>query len=283
MKRCVLLGFAGIVWLTASQCASADMHIDRIDPADPTAGTPMELHGDFHAEQAPRSPMEVMLSKVVNRRVVEYRLPILQRSRSLMRVLVPATIPPGDDYSVIVRVPGRWLWTNTVRVQVRQPPPPARRGDPTRPDPPTVTTSGMFIEQVDPGEAFPGLVINIRGSHFGSHPGAKVVGINRGSVNQARVVSWSDQLVQAVLPSGLPPGDYRVLIYYDGTLGTSSNSVPLRVFAGGQDRAGAHPPPENAPPHYHRNAVPPPARRANASPPPSASDAPPPPAQRARR
>jgi len=210
------------------------------------------------------------------------------RTNSLIRVRIPPAVPPGDDYLLIVRVPGRWLWSNTVRVHVRQPPPPARRGDASPPDPPTVTASGMLIEQVDPGQAFPGLVINIRGSHFGSHPGAKIVAINGGGMNQARVVSWSDQLVRAVVPGGLQPGDYRVLIYYDGTLGSSSNSVPLRVLAGGQDGAGAHPHPENAPPHYHRNAAPPPppARRADAPPPPPARRAdatPPPPARRAAR
>jgi hypothetical protein len=136
MNRFLLIGFAGIVLLAASRRAHAYMHIDWLAPADPAAGTTMELHGDFHEERAPDSPQEAMLSKVVNRRVVEYRLPILLRSDSLIRVLVPRTVPPGDAYSVIVRVPGRWLWTNTARVHVRQAAPPARRGDPASPGAP---------------------------------------------------------------------------------------------------------------------------------------------------
>lgn len=87
----------------------------------------------------------------------------------------------------------------------------------------------MLIERAWPEVAYPGQTILIHGSHFGPNPGSKITAINLGRVNQMRVIEWSDRLIRALIPSDLAPGNYRLLIYYDGSFRTSSNSLELTI------------------------------------------------------
>jgi hypothetical protein len=113
----------------------------------------------------------------------------------------------------------------------RQPPPPAVPGRRRAiPDPPHYHTSGgMLIERVNPHAAYAGDIIEIRGERFDSFQGDKIVAINHGRVTSVRVLSWSDNLIRVRIPNHFDAGGYRVLVYYDDSLRTSSNSVELDV------------------------------------------------------
>jgi hypothetical protein len=43
------------------------------------------------------------------------------------------------------------------------------------------------------------------------------------------VLSWSDNLIRVRIPNYLDAGNYRVLVYYDDSFRTSSNSVDLDI------------------------------------------------------
>jgi hypothetical protein len=115
---------------------------------------------------------------------------------------------------------------------VEQPPPPAR-GIRRRviPDPPHYHTGGgMLIDRVKPFAVHRGDIVEIRGSRFDSFQGNKIVGVNLGRVNPVPVISWSDDLIRVRIPNHLNAGSYRVLIYYDDSFRTSSNSVELDIL-----------------------------------------------------
>ena len=113
----------------------------------------------------------------------------------------------------------------------RQPPPPAVPARPrVIPDPPHYYTGGgMLIDSVNPRAATVGDIIAIRGERFDSFQGNKIVAINQGRVNPARVLSWSDNLIRVRIPNYLNAGSCRVLVYYDDSFRTSSNSVELDI------------------------------------------------------
>ena len=113
----------------------------------------------------------------------------------------------------------------------RQPPPPAVAGRPgIIPDPPHYHTGGgMLIDSVNPQAATVGDIIEIRGERFDSFQGNKIVAINQGRVNSVRVLSWSDNLIRVRIPEYLNAGSCRVLVYYDDSFRTSSNSVELDI------------------------------------------------------
>ncbi len=113
----------------------------------------------------------------------------------------------------------------------RQPPPPAVGGQRrANPDPPHYHIGGgMLIERVNPQSVYPGDTIEIRGERFDSFQGDKIVAINNGRVRSVRVVSWLDNLIRVRIPNDFNPGSYRVLVYNDGSFGTSSNSVGLDI------------------------------------------------------
>jgi hypothetical protein len=92
-----------------------------------------------------------------------------------------------------------------------------------------ISTGGMLIERVSPSTITQGTVIEIRGRNFGDLPGGKIVSINRGHVNRMQVLHWSNNLVRARVPQGLGAGNYRLLIYYDESFRTSSNSLAVDV------------------------------------------------------
>ena len=87
----------------------------------------------------------------------------------------------------------------------------------------------MLIERVSPHAVRTGDIIEIRGERFDSFQGNKIVAINHGRVNSVRVLSWSDNLIRVRIPNYLDAGNYRVLVYYDDSFRTSSNSVDLEI------------------------------------------------------
>lgn len=104
----------------------------------------------------------------------------------------------------------------------------SRRSAP--PPPPGISAGqGVYIERVHPNVAFPGDGLQIRGSHFGADQGSKIVAINLGRVHRMRVVRWSNNQIRALIPDRLRPGEYRVLIYYDDSFRTSSNSLVVTI------------------------------------------------------
>jgi len=120
----------------------------------------------------------------------------------------------------------------------RNPAPPAEAaGGGTRPQTvPFVTNSDMTIERVTFLHQADSRIMLLSGRRFGTVQGQKIVSLNRQGTRQtAQVVSWSDREVRVRVPAGLPVGEYRVLVYYDRSLATSSNSQQVRL--------GADPPP----------------------------------------
>jgi hypothetical protein len=88
----------------------------------------------------------------------------------------------------------------------------------------------MLVERVSPRAVYPGDIIEIRGERFDSFQGNKIVAINQGRVNAVRVLFWSDNLIRVRIPNYLNSGSHRVLVYYDDSFRTSSNSVELDIM-----------------------------------------------------
>jgi hypothetical protein len=87
----------------------------------------------------------------------------------------------------------------------------------------------VLIERVSSSVARAGDTVDIYGVNFGSIPGDKIVAINMGRTNRMQVLYWSDSRIRARVPAGLRPGNYRLLIYYDDSLATSSNSLQVTI------------------------------------------------------
>jgi hypothetical protein len=87
----------------------------------------------------------------------------------------------------------------------------------------------MLIEHVRPNIAFPGATIEITGRNFGHEQGNRIAAINHNRVDRLIVDRWSDRRIVARVPLDLIPNVYRVLIYYDATYQTSSNSLEVTV------------------------------------------------------
>jgi hypothetical protein len=109
-----------------------------------------------------------------------------------------------------------------------QPPPPVVRRS-SFPEPPHTHSRGVRIDEVSPRVASPGEVIRLLGVNFGTDPGTKILAINLGRVNWMAPLEWSDGRILCRIPPGLPSGRYRVLIYYDDSYRTSSNSLEIVV------------------------------------------------------
>ncbi len=95
-----------------------------------------------------------------------------------------------------------------------------------------ISKGGMLIEKLVPPVAGPGSTIEIHGRDFGQIPGNKVVAINaHNRLNVMKIRSWSNTLIRAQIPRDLKGGGYVVLIYYDDSYRTSSNSKTIKVPA----------------------------------------------------
>jgi hypothetical protein len=88
---------------------------------------------------------------------------------------------------------------------------------------------GMVIDRVLPNIAFPGATIEIVGRKFGHQRGTRIAAINHNHVDHLIVDRWSDTRIVARVPLDLIPNVYRVLVYYDATYRTSSNSAEVTI------------------------------------------------------
>jgi len=142
----------------------------------------------------------------------------------------------------------------------RQPAPPAQSANDTRRDPappaeaagrgprpkavPFVTNSGMMIERVTFQRQSGSQVLALGGRRFGTVQGSKIVSLNRnGTRHTVQVVSWGDHEVRVRVPANLPAGQYRMLVYYDHSLVTSSNSQKITLGEAGPPVVRRPPPP----------------------------------------
>ncbi len=89
----------------------------------------------------------------------------------------------------------------------------------------------MRLERLSPARGASGEIFTIHGRNFGSSTGSKIASINRCRAYRLEVLSWSPEEIRARIPSGLPSGNFKVLIYYDSTYRTSSNSLDFWVTA----------------------------------------------------
>lgn len=243
MKRIIIAGFAlllGIGFCLSVQ-AQDRLHIDRVNPGVASPGETIEIIGDFGGRQGNK---RVMIFRVINHRPDRY---IMQVDWSAHRILarLPASLAP-DSYLVFVQYADSPLWASDKKaVTIR-----GSRGELSGDGPryrvdgdteraaisqnssgrtATTNAGGMLIEKVTPNVTRPGAIADILGIHFGARRASKIVAINLGRVNRMRVLHWSDTRITARIPAGLAPGEYRVLIYYDGSLRTSSNSLPVTI------------------------------------------------------
>lgn len=92
-----------------------------------------------------------------------------------------------------------------------------------------LATDGMYIRAVTPRSGPPGTVVAISGRNFGATQGTRIPSINLCQAHAMPVLSWSDTLIRVRVPAGLFNGAYKVLIYYDSSRRTSSNSVDFQV------------------------------------------------------
>jgi predicted acylesterase/phospholipase RssA len=117
----------------------------------------------------------------------------------------------------------------------------------------SLSSGGMFIEDVVPVIAIPGSTIEIHGRDFGGTRGNKVVAINsRNSMRVMKPLSWSDRVIHAQIPRDLDEGKYLVLVYYDESYRTSSNSKAIALKAPAEDRSTSFTRPDNSNDKYDR-------------------------------
>jgi len=86
-----------------------------------------------------------------------------------------------------------------------------------------------YLISVSPECGMSGDTFVISGGYFGDEQGEKTPCISRGWKKELEVLSWSDTQVMVRIPGPLPVGCYKVLIYYDHTYQTSTNSVDFMI------------------------------------------------------
>ncbi len=184
---------------------SSLIRIDRIEPREVECGGTAEITGTgFGALQGDK----VILFMRDHSR---HELRVLRWSEDQIRVEIPENANPGR-YRVGICTDRRCReGSNAVPLSIIE------------------MVGGMLIESAAVGTSTRRGTVDIRGVHFRSQQGTKVVAINHQRVNRMRVLRWSDRRVIAEIPPDLEPGAYRVLIYYDDSLRTSSNSVEVRI------------------------------------------------------
>ncbi|NIS82915.1 MAG: hypothetical protein GTO14_22560 [Anaerolineales bacterium] len=90
----------------------------------------------------------------------------------------------------------------------------------------------MIIDGVTPARVAPGETFTILGRNFGREPGTRIPSVNRCQANLLEVVHWSDEAITVRVPEEVPYwGQHKVLIYYDASFRTSSNSIDFWVTA----------------------------------------------------
>jgi hypothetical protein len=91
--------------------------------------------------------------------------------------------------------------------------------------------NGMVLSSLSRRRGTSGDIFTIRGRNLGTTQGSKIPSINRGRAYQLRVLSWLSTRIRVRIPPDLPSGNYKVLIYYDASYRTSSNSLDFWVTA----------------------------------------------------
>jgi hypothetical protein len=91
--------------------------------------------------------------------------------------------------------------------------------------------NGMTLTSTSPGRSTSGEIFTIYGRNMGSSQGRKIPSINRCRAYHLEVLSWSSTEVRVRIPPGLPAGNFKVLIYYDDSHRTGSNSLDFWVTA----------------------------------------------------
>ncbi|MCS7235311.1 MAG: hypothetical protein RMM30_04965, partial [Armatimonadota bacterium] len=88
----------------------------------------------------------------------------------------------------------------------------------------------LRIDRIAPSSGEPGSEVTLEG-HFGARRAAKVVGMNHvgGGSYTMEVVSWSCSQIRARVPRNAPLGEYRVVVYQDGTRAVGSLPVAFWV------------------------------------------------------
>jgi hypothetical protein len=110
----------------------------------------------------------------------------------------------------------------------------------------TFTVARPMIQSVSPGEAEPGMIVQITGQHFGNTAGSKdpntMFGVNDVLISgvPAKVRRWRDDKIEAEVPGNAQPGDLLVRLASSDPLPDGSccapveyvisNSMPLNVL-----------------------------------------------------
>jgi hypothetical protein len=95
---------------------------------------------------------------------------------------------------------------------------------------PLTVLGGIVISRINPDTAHPGDTVEIHGRHFGAVQANRIVSINRlGHRYRMRVLEWGSGLIRAQIPNRLTAGRYVVLIYYDDSYRSSSDSVAVTI------------------------------------------------------
>lgn len=239
-RRTLMLGMVVAAALTPLGALGAQ--IASVTPRVAAPGDEVEIRGRAFSQHQGR--WQVTMTRVVDHRPERWGMTVLDWSDGRIRARVPAGAP-SDGYLVLVSRSDRpTLHSNTVVLEVRGPgedasdarysmdgqyeraaigshaPPDAKeRKQPRLP----------WLESLEPSTVRPGDTLRLRGRDFGDAPDGRVVGINRGRVREAAVLSWSDREVRVRVPGGLRPGEYRVLVYWDQRYDVSSNTLGVQV------------------------------------------------------
>lgn len=192
--------------------ANERMHITNVSPKPVNAGAELRIIGDHFGDQ--------MNDRVgILKGSASFTLDVNQWSNTLIRARVPPGTAPGRYDLHFYAVPSMKEVSNTLVVTVER----VERILGRKP------AQAMRLDDVAPDAVSPGQTLIIRGDHFGMRQDARVVGLSRGKLHRLQVLEWSEQRIRARIPLGIDPGDYRVLVYADSTLASSSNTLTLTI------------------------------------------------------
>lgn len=212
----------GILSLLLAFCAPARaQHIDSINPANPIQGESFKIMGSGFGDKQGSWVVEVY--RVVNRRYLTYRFPVLRWRADQILVEVPDDIP-SNEYSVMVRIPNRLRGSNPVRLTIRE--------RTTNAPPQSVSPWIRRAHVTSQAELW------IYGRHFGSvgggwppdiPSGGRVLLKGNGRTENLRIIRWGNELVKTWLPVGCDAGTYQVIVQRRLAQLVESNSMTVVV------------------------------------------------------
>jgi hypothetical protein len=208
MRRFTLTVLAALLSLEAISAAQnrARLKLSAVEPAEVYPGDTFDIRGfRFGDRQGPRA---VIISGEINGRSALHKLRVLKWLDNRIRVDTSETVSPGRYTVGIYGGDETRLLSNVVSLTV---------------------LGGMVISRVNPDVAAPGDMVEIEGRHFTRIQGNRIVSINQnGRKHRLEVSDWSDTRIRARVPA-VSPGRYLLLIYYDDTLRSSSDSYRITV------------------------------------------------------